>query len=175
MAKLSFTKLSLQKNIQVKDWQYNDQSIEVKQYLPIKERMDIAQSVIQQVIDFNNEFLNEFAFHMYMDLAIVFNYTNLSFTDKQKEDLYKLYDLLVGSGFMKELKKQVDCNQTDDLEVYTYETLNEYYKYHNSVYGIMDAMNQNYSNLDLDVNELQDKIANPESLSLVKDILTKMG
>ena len=137
--------------------------------------MDIAQSVIQQVIDFNNEFLNEFAFHMYMDLAIVFNYTNLSFTDKQKEDLYKLYDLLVGSGFIKELKKQVDCNQTDDLEVYTYETLNEYYKYHNSVYGIMDAMNQNYSNLDLDINELQDKISNPESLSLVKDILTKMG
>ena len=137
--------------------------------------MDIAQSVIQQVIDFNNEFLNEFAFHMYMDLAIVFNYTNLSFTDKQKEDLYKLYDLLVGSGFIKELKKQVDCNQTDDLEVYTYETLNEYYKYRNSVYGIMDAMNQNYSNLNLDINELQDKISNPESLSLVKDILTKMG
>ena len=137
--------------------------------------MDIAQSVIQQVIDFNNEFLNEFAFHMYMDLAIVFNYTNLSFTDKQKEDLYKLYDLRVGSGFIKELKKQVDCNQTDDLEVYTYETLNEYYKYHNSVYGIMDAMNQNYSNLNLDINELQDKISNPESLSLVKDILTKMG
>ena len=137
--------------------------------------MDIAQSVIQQVIDFNNEFLNEFAFHMYMDLAIVFNYTNLSFTDKQKEDLYKLYDLLVGSGFIKELKKQVDCNQTDDLEVYTYETLNEYYKYHNSIYGIMDAMNQNYSNLNLDINELQDKISNPESLSLVKDILTKMG
>lgn len=137
--------------------------------------MDIAQLVIQQVIDFNNEFLNEFAFHMYMDLAIVFNYTNLSFTDKQKEDLYKLYDLLVGSGFIKELKKQVDCNQTDDLEVYTYETLNEYYKYHNSIYGIMDAMNQNYSNLSLDINELQDKISNPESLSLVKDILTKMG
>ena len=137
--------------------------------------MDIAQSVIQQVIDFNNEFLNEFAFHMYMDLAIVFNYTNLSFTDKQKEDLYKLYDLLVGSGFIKELKKQVDCNQTDDLEVYIYETLNGYYKYHNSIYGIMDAMNQNYSNLNLDINELQDKISNPESLSLVKDILTKMG
>lgn len=137
--------------------------------------MDIAQSVIQQVIDFNNEFLNEFAFHMYMDLAIVFNYTNLSFTDKQKEDLYKLYDLLVGSGFIKELKKQVDCNQTDDLEVYTYETLNGYYKYRNSIYGIMDVMNQNYSNLNLDINELQDKISNPESLSLVKDILTKMG
>lgn len=175
MAKLAFSKLTLQKNSQVKEWSFNEQSIEVKQYLSIKERMDIAQSVIQQVIDFNNEFLNEFAFHMYMDLAIVFNYTNLSFTDKQKEDLYKLYDLLVGSGFMKELKKQVDCNQTDDLEVYTYETLNRYYKYHNSVYGIMDAMNQNYSNLNLDVNELQDKISNPESLSLVKDILTKMG
>ena len=80
MAKISFTKLALQKNSQVKEWSFNEQSIEVKQYLSIKERMDIAQSVIQQVIDFNNEFLNEFAFHMYMDLAIVFNYTNLGGT-----------------------------------------------------------------------------------------------
>jgi hypothetical protein len=45
-----------------------------------------------------------------MDLAIVFNYTNLTFTDKQKEDLYKLYDLLMSSDFIAELKKQVNCN-----------------------------------------------------------------
>ena len=101
MAKLAFSKLTLQKNSQVKEWSFNEQSIEVKQYLSIKERMDIAQLVIQQVIDFNNEFLNEFAFHMYMDLAIVFNYTNLSFTDKQKEDLYKLYDFIILSNTSK--------------------------------------------------------------------------
>ena len=41
--------------------------------------------------------------------------------------------------------------------------------------GVDSKLWNNYSNLDLDVNELQDKIANPESLSLVKDILTKMG
>lgn len=175
MAKLSFTKLSLQKNIQAKDWNFNDQSIEVKQYLPIKERMDIVQSVIQQVINFNNEFLNEFAFHMYMDLAIVFNYTNLSFTDKQKEDLYKLYDLLVGSGFMKELKKQVNCNQTDDLEVYTYETLNGYYKYRNSIYGIMDIMSSDYGSLATEAESLRKSITDPNSLGILKETLTNLG
>lgn len=175
MAKIAFTKLQLQKNSNVRNWQVNEQTIEVKQYLPVEQRIELAKQVIQQVIDFNNDFLNEFVFHVYMDLAIVFNYTNLTFTDKQKEDLYKLYDLLAGSGFIVELKKQVDCNQTDDLEVYIYETLNSYYKYRNSVYGIMDSMNQNYSNLNLDINQLQDKISNPESLSTLKDVLTKLG
>ena len=175
MAKIAFTKLQLQKNNDIKEWQVNGQTIEVKQYLSMEQRIDLAKQVIQQVTNFNNDFLNEFAFHMYMDLAIVFNYTNLSFTDKQKEDLYKLYDLLVGSGFITELKKQVNCNQTDDLEVYIYDTLKNYYEYHNSVYGIMNAMNQNYSNLNLDINQLQDKISNPESLSILKDVLTKLG
>ena len=36
-------------------------------------------------------------------------------------------------------------------------------------------MNQDYSNLKLDVDDLQNKISNPESLGMVKDILTKMG
>lgn len=137
--------------------------------------MDIAQSVIQQVIDFNNEFLNEFAFHMYMDLAIVFNYTNLSFTDKQKEDLHKLYDLLVGSGFMKELKKQVNCNQTDDLEIYTYETLNGYYKYRNSIYGIMDIMSSDYGSLATEAESLRKSITDPNSLNVLKETLTNLG
>lgn len=175
MAKIAFTKLSLQKNNDVKNWQVNEQIVEVKQYLPVEQRIELAKQVIQQVTNFNNDFLNEFAFRIYMDLAIVFNYTNLTFTDKQKEDLYKLYDLLAGSGFITELKKQVNCNQTDDLEVYIYETLCNYYKYKNSVYGIIESMNQNYSNLNLDINQLQDKISNPESLSTLKDVLTKLG
>ena len=175
MAKVAFTKLALQRNGESKNWQFNDQTIEVKEYIPIKQKMEMAQSVIQQVIVNNNTYMDEFAFRVFMDLEIVFNYTNISFTDKQKEDLYKLYDLFVSSGFIKELRQQINCDQLDELELYTYETLHNYFNYRNSVYGIMDTMNQDYSNLKLDIDDLQDKISNPESLGMVKDILTKMG
>ena len=36
---------------------------------------------------------------MYMTLEIVYYYTNINFTEKQKSDPAKLYDLLAGSGF----------------------------------------------------------------------------
>ena len=36
MAKLSFSKLGLTKNTNIKSIEYNGQNIEVKQYLPIK-------------------------------------------------------------------------------------------------------------------------------------------
>lgn len=175
MPKIAFTKLSLTQPKEVKQWEFNGQIIEVKQYLPIKDRTELAQNVVQQVLEQNDTYLNEFAFRIFMDLEIVFNYTNLSFTEKQKEDLYKLYDLLSSSGFIRGLRREVECHQLDELEVYTYESLSNYFKYRNSIYGIMDNMNQNYSNLGEEAEQLQKNISNAENLDLVKNILTKMG
>ena len=175
MAKVAFTKLALQRNGESKNWQFNDQTIEVKEYIPIKQKMEMAQSVIQQVIENNNTYMDEFAFRVFMDLEIVFNYTNISFTDKQKEYLYKLYDLFVSSGFIKELRQQINCDQLDELELYTYETLHNYFNYRNSVYGIMDTMNQDYGSLVKEAEQLRADIVNPSSLGILKETLTQLG
>lgn len=175
MAKVAFTKLALQRNGESKNWQFNGQTIEVKEYIPIKQKMEIAQSVIQQVIENNNTYMDEFVFRVFMDLEIVFNYTNVSFTDKQKEDLYKLYDLFVSSGFIKELRQQINCDQLDELELYTYETLHNYFNYRNSIYGIMDTMNQDYGSLAKEAEQLRADIVNPSSLGILKETLTQLG
>lgn len=175
MAKVAFTKLALQRNGESKNWQFNDQTIEVKEYIPMKEKMEMARSVIQQVTEKNDTYMDEFAFRVFMDLEIVFNYTNISFTDKQKEDSYKLYDLLVSSGFIKRLRQQVDCDQLDELELYTYETLHNYFNYRNSIYGIMDTMNQDYGSLAKEAEQLRADIVNPTSLGVLKETLTQLG
>ena len=36
-------------------------------------------------------------------------------------------------------------------------------------------MGKDYSNLDFEASDIQKKIADPENLSLLKDILTKLG
>ena len=41
MAKVAFTKLALQRNGESKNWQFNDQTIEVKEYIPIKQKMEM--------------------------------------------------------------------------------------------------------------------------------------
>lgn len=175
MPKIAFTKLSLTQPKEVKQWEFNGQIIEVKQYLPIKDRTELAQNVVQQVLEQNDTYLNEFAFRIFMDLEIVFNYTNLSFTEKQKEDLYKLYDLLSSSGFIRGLRREVECHQLDELEVYTYESLSNYFKYRNSIYGIMDNMSKDYGSLATDAETLRNSLTDSESLKLLKDTLTNLG
>jgi hypothetical protein len=41
--------------------------------------------------------------------------------------------------------------------------------------GILDNISTDYSNLNLDATEIQKKIGNPENITLLKDVLAKLG
>ena len=45
----------------------------------------------------------------------------------------------------------------------------------NPIYGILDTVTADYSNLDFNASEIQSKLADPENMKLLKDILTKLG
>ena len=110
-----------------------------------------------------------------MSLEIVYRYTNISFTEKQKSDPAKLYDLLAGSGFFDDMFAVMPQTEYKCIAIWLDKTANHIYNYRNSIYGILDAMQQDYSNLNLNIDELSQKISNGENLNLLKDILTKFG
>lgn len=172
MAKISFSKLGLKLNTEVKSIGYND--IVVKQYLPINEKLELITRVINNAAD-DNRFLNKIKLEMYLNLEIVFTYTNINFTDKQKEDLPKLYDILNSSGVMSDIINTMEVSEYNYLHRNTLDIAEKMYEYSNSIYGILDNIATDYSNLNLDANEIYQKIANPENLALVKDIMAKMG
>ena len=174
MAKVSFTKLGLTKNTDVASFDFNGQTIEVKQYLPIQEKMDLIATVLNNCQDDNN-FINEAKMSMFMDLEVMYRYTNVNFTEKQKEDPAKLYDLLAGSGFMSEVFVVLPQTEYKSIIMWLSKTANNIYDYRNSVYGILDAMSTDYSNLEFDAESLKEKIADPQNLELLKDVLTKLG
>lgn len=172
MAKISFSKLGLKLNTEVKSIGYND--IVVKQYLPINEKLELITRVINNAAD-DNRFLNKIKLEMYLNLEIVFTYTNINFTDKQKEDLPKLYDILNSSGVMSDIINTMEISEYNYLYKNTLDIAEKMYEYSNSIYGILDNIATDYSNLNLDANEIYQKIADPENLALVKDIMAKMG
>lgn len=174
MAKIAFTKLALTKNTDVASFDWNGQTVEVKQYLPIQEKLDLIASVLNQCQDENN-FINEAKMALFMDLEMVYRYTNINFTEKQKEDPAKLYDLLAGSGFFDDVFTVIPQSEYRSIATWLGKTAEHIYTYRNSIYGILDALNTDYSNLELDAENLKQKIADPESLTLLKDVLTKLG
>ena len=54
MAKVSFTKLGLKLNSEVKTIQFNGQDIEIKQYLPVNDKLELISNVINLAHDENN-------------------------------------------------------------------------------------------------------------------------
>ena len=174
MAKVAFTKLGLTKNTDIKTIEWKDQIIEIKQYLPIQEKMELIVSVLNQIQDDNN-FINETKLSLYFDLEIIYHYTNISFTEKQKEDSGKLYDLCEGSGLTAAVVKAIPETELMALQDQLRATANHIYEYRNSIYGILDAMNTDYKNLDLDAKAIRDQISDPEALGTLKQVLTKLG
>ena len=174
MAKIGFTKLGLKKNTNLMTLNWNDQIIEIKAYLPIEEKIAIIERIVNQSLDDNN-FANPMRVDINILLEIIFAYTNISFTDKQKEDRLVLYDLLVGSEFWTQFLTVLPNEEYMSIYNGVWDTINEIYKYRDSVLGIIEAVNQDYSNLNLDAENIQKNLADPNNLSLLKDVVTKLG
>lgn len=174
MAKIGFTKLGLKKNTNLMTLNWNDQIIEIKAYLPIEEKITIIERIVNQSLDDNN-FANPMRVDINILLEIIFAYTNISFTDKQKEDRLALYDLLVGSEFWTQFLTVLPNEEYMSIYNGVWDTINEIYKYRDSVLGIIEAVNQDYSNLNLDAENIQKNLADPNNLSLLKDVVTKLG
>ena len=174
MSRVPFTKLGLKKKEEIKNITINDQVIEVKQYLPISDKINIITNVIEKSADDNN-FANPVKVEVFANLEIIYAYTNISFTDKQKENPTKLYDLLEENGIIAEVIAAIPENEYALLLGWIDETIEAFYTYRNSVMGIMEQISTDYSNLSLDATEIQQKLADPQNLELLKNVMTKLG
>lgn len=174
MAKLSFTKLGLKKNDEIKTVVWNEQTIEVKQYLPINNKLELISNVIMLSADENN-FSNPVKLDVFLSLEILDAYTNISFTEKQKEDVCKLYDLFKGSGLLDMIIKVIPEDEYKQLHDSLMICVDAIYTYRHSVLGILETISQDYENLNLDAESIRQALADPENMGLVKDVLTKLG
>ena len=174
MAKVTFSKLNLKKIDKVQVVTINGLEIEVKQYLPVAEKLELIANVLNNSADDNN-FANPVKTYVLSHLEIIYAYTNLSFTDKQKEDPAKLYDILETNGIIDSIILAMPPSEYDNLIEDITSTIDAYYKYKNSALGILEAATTDYKNLDLEASDIQKKIADPDNLTLLKDVITRLG
>lgn len=176
MARFPYTKLNAKINQEVKIIAVEgvDTPIEVRQYLPIDEKLALIGRVIELAHDENN-FSNPLKVQVYFTLEVIEAYTNIAFTEKQKENPPKLYDALMSSGWVDKILDAIPEDEFGVLLTGVDDTIEAYYKYRNSALGILETVSTDYSNLDLDITALQQKLANGENIELVKDIIGKLG
>lgn len=169
MAKIPFTKLGLKVNNNVHQLNYNDNIIEVKEYLPIKEKLELVSRIINLASD-DNGYYNPMKIDIFMIMEILYAYTNLNFTDKMKEELFKTYDVVVSSGIVQRVIN-IMGTEYDIIRDNVWSTIKSIYEYKNSAAGVISLISQDYSNVNLDLDAIQEKIENPEQMEFLKQVL----
>lgn len=113
--KVSFTNLKLKVNNEVNTFQFgeNKTKIEVLKYLPIEDKNDLIHIALQNAEE--DGIYNDILLEMYFNLYIIYFYTNINFTDKQKEDPAKLYDQMQSNGLITSVIEAMDNDEYANL------------------------------------------------------------
>lgn len=174
MAKISLNKITPIKKIDKVIIKINDEDVEVIQYLPIAEKAALSERVINAAID-ENGVLSSSRKIVYFDLELIKTYTNINITDKMMEEAPKTYDLLKMNGIFKAIEEAIPEQEFWEISQRVYDDCDNVVKYLNSFKGIMKAINQDYSNTEMDVDKIMTELKDPEAYGLLKDILDKIG
>lgn len=113
--KVSYANMKLKVNTQVKTFDFCGQKIQVLQYLPARDKYDLLMITLQKAQE--NGIYNEFKLNLYFELNLVYLYTNISFTEKQREDELKLYDTLKSNGFFEQFFQAINEEEYNELFV----------------------------------------------------------
>ena len=173
MAKIPFTKLKLTKREEVKEFVYNEQTIQVKQYLPINDKLTLITNAVNAAWD--NNFVNPMKLEIFGALEIVYAYTNINFTEKQKEDPAKLYDLLDSNGIIGKIAELIPEEEYSFILESIEETAYNLHEYQNSFMGILEATSKDYAGLEYDAEKVKNDMSAPEVLGTLKEVLDKLG
>ncbi|MBR3673899.1 MAG: hypothetical protein IKN65_06445 [Clostridia bacterium] len=103
---MKYSELNLSQNTDVNFVKIGDTEIEVLQYLPIEDKIDLIDIALQNAKE--NGIYDEMKLDMYFNLYLVFMYTNLEFSDEERADLAKLYDELESNGVFLDIIEAMD-------------------------------------------------------------------
>lgn len=176
MAKIAYSKLKLKTDDTIKTISVMPEvDIEVKQYLPVQDKLGLIGRVVEFAHEQDNNSSNPVKAEVYRDLEVVFTYTNITFTDKQKEDLPKLYDQFASSGVLEAIIKAIPEKEYASICCGVWNSIDAIYKYQNSVLGILDTIKTDYSDMNFDIEGLQEKLNGLGNLDMLKAITDQLG
>lgn len=161
--------------LKIKAFQLNGETIEVKEYLPVNDKLNLITAVLQQVAQNEYPFVNPVQMDVYTTLEILYAYSNIEFTEEEKADPAALYDELEKYNIANKVIAFIPETEYKFIIEGVEKTVYAYYTYRNSVKGIIEDVTTDYKDLDFNATEIQQKLADPNNLALLKGVMEKLG
>jgi hypothetical protein len=110
---VSFAKMNVKTNNSKEKIEFNNTEIEVVQYLPSSDKYDLVMIALQKAEE--NGIYNPLKLNIYFHLNLIYMYTNIAFTAKQREDEFELYDKICSSGLLDAVIKVIPEDEYNEL------------------------------------------------------------
>ena len=175
MAKIAFSKLKCKINEVENEIVFGEEKIMVKQYLPIQEKLRIIGNVVELAHEEEYHFPNPVKAKVFCELETIFRYTNITFTDKQKEDLGKLYDILKSSGLIEAVLNAIPDEEYVNLVQGVNDTIEALYRYENSAMGILDGIKSSYDENSFSVEKMQQALQSITDSPIIQELRPLIG
>lgn len=141
MSKVSYANLKLKVNNEVKTFNFNGTEVEVLNYLPTEDKYDLIMISLQKANE--DGIYNPLLLDVFFHLNLVYMYTNLSFTTKQKEDEFKLYDTLKSNGFIDAMLAVFPEDEYKELITYLEQTSEMILRYTTTAASVINGIINN--------------------------------
>lgn len=138
MGKVSYANMKLKVKNNVKTFKFQDNDIEVIQYLSSEDKYSLINITLQKSLE--DSFYNPLKLDVYFHLHLVYMYTDISFTEKQKEDEFKIFDTLKNNGFIDLMLENIPEDEYNYLLKIMEETIEKNEKYKNTVTGVIGKL-----------------------------------
>lgn len=173
MAKLAFSKLNLKLNKDVQIVKVGENDIEVIQYLPQKEKIELVEFVLLNALDERTGCFSPIRIETFFAIAIMKFYTNITFTEKQLSDIVKLYDLLECNGIISQIMSAIPSEELEFVNNAVADTAEDIARYNNSFAGMISNMTTKADGVDNQFTEIMEKIQNTEGLKELLNLGTE--
>lgn len=139
---MKYSDLKLIRNQETKEIQFGENTINVLQYLPIEDKIDIITQAVQD--SFSYDTYIDAALEAFWQVYTVFYYTDLEFTDNQKENIFRLYDEMSSNGLLKTI-----------MEAIPQEEISEIWE---GLYSFKISKEQNFRSLAIELRDIVDRL-----------------
>lgn len=135
---ISYANMKLKPVTTTHKFEWNGNEIEVLDYLPIEDKYDLIMITLQKSLE--DGYYNPIKIDEFFHLHLIYMYTNINFTEKQKEDEHKLYDSLKSNGLIDAFIEQM--NEFDYSELFNMldDTKRELTEYKRSTSALIQSL-----------------------------------
>ena len=114
------------------------EKVEVKQYLPMQDKMNILEMVIQTADA--GTILNTLVLDAVFDTYLVYKYTDIVFTEEEKENILDTYDKMEKEGIIEAIIKEIPEQEYKILYNNLTQMITDYKTYRSSAKAIIDSL-----------------------------------